>query len=303
MRRLLATAFLILVAAFGWAQATRKSDTPKTAPTKPQKTNDPAIAELPTQATVDSFMKHMFSYDSNIQWQVLSIKPAVAPHVAEVIVALKNPEGQQTMRFFVTADQNWAVVGDLMPFGADPFAPANREFAARAHGPTRGPADAAITVVEFSDLQCPACKAAQPIVDKLLSEFPNARFIFQNFPLEQIHPWALKAAEYGDCVARDKPDAFWKFIELDYQNQESVTTDNADQKMKEFATQAGANASDVAACVVEPATEARVRDSIALGKAVDVTGTPTLYVNGRRIQNLTGVPYEVLKQLVQGTPK
>jgi protein-disulfide isomerase len=303
MRQFLATAFFILAAVFAWAQTAKKPDTAKPATAKAQKTSDPATVELPTQATVDSFMKHMFSYDSNIQWQVLSIKPAMAPHVAEVIVALKNPEGQQTMRFFVTADQNWAAVGDLIPFGADPFAPANREFAARAHGPARGPADSAITIVEFSDLQCPACKGAQPIIDKLLSEFPNARFIFQNFPLEQIHPWAFKAAEYADCVARDNSDAFWKFIEVDYQNQESVTTDNADQKMKEFATQAGANAATVAACVAEPATEARVRESIALGKAVDVTGTPTLYVNGRRIQNVSGVPFELLKQLVQGTPK
>src|SRR6516225_3870398 len=101
MRRSIATAFLIFLAVIGWAQATRKPDNPKPATANAKKTSDPATLELPTQATVDSFMKHMFSYDSNIQWQVLSIKPAMAPHVAEVIVALKNPEGQQTMRFFV----------------------------------------------------------------------------------------------------------------------------------------------------------------------------------------------------------
>jgi protein-disulfide isomerase len=191
----------------------------------------------------------------------------------------------------------------MMRFGADPFAFNNKQFDARAHGPSRGPADSPITVIEFSDLECPACKAAQPTIDRLVSDVPNVHFIFQNFPLERIHPWAFKAAEYGDCVARDTPDAFWKFIELDYQNQESVTPDNADAKLKEFAAQAGANADRVAACVAQPATAARIRESLALGEAVQVNATPTLFVNGRPLQSVGGVPYEVLKQLVQGTER
>jgi protein-disulfide isomerase len=244
----------------------------------------------------------MFGYDPSLQWKVVSIRPSQDTHVAEVTILMKASDGQQQgMRLYVMPDQNWAIAGEIMPFGADPFAATRRELVAKAHGPARGPAGAAITIVEFSDLECPACKAAQPTVDRLLTDFPNARFIFQDFPLQEIHPWALKAAEYGECVAQDKPDAYWKFLELDYQNQESVTVQNVEEKMKAFATEAGANGDKVAACVSQPATAARIRESLALGKAVDVTGTPTLFVNGRRIQNLMGVPYELLKQLVQGT--
>ncbi len=71
---------------------------------------------------------------------------------------------------------------------------------------------APVTVVEFSDLQCPHCKEAQPNLDRLAAEDKNARIVFQNFPLP-MHDWAMKAASYADCVARSSPDAFWKFVE------------------------------------------------------------------------------------------
>ena len=69
------------------------------------------------------------------------------------------------------------------------------------NGPSRGPADAPVTLVEFSDLQCPHCKEAQPTIDKLMAEEKNARLVFQNFPLP-AHDWAAKAAYYGDCIGR-----------------------------------------------------------------------------------------------------
>jgi protein-disulfide isomerase len=314
MRRVIVTVFLLIVAISACAQAAKPAAGQKTpgdaqAATGGAPKADPAAkAETgPTEATVDSFMKHMFGYDPNIQWKIIAVRPSQAPNVSEVIVGVRNQqqaqEPMQPMQFFVTADQHWAIAGDMMPFGADPFAPANDAIAAKAKGPAKGPDNAPTTLVEFSDLECPACKAAHPTVEKLLADFPNYRFVFQNFPLEQIHPWAFKAALYAECVAQDNADAFWKFVQIDYQNQESVTPDNVDQKMKEFATQAGANADKVAACAAQPAAAERVRNSQALGKDLDVSGTPTLYINGRRIQNFAGIPYETLKQLVLGTPR
>ena len=102
--------------------------------------------------------------------------------------------------FFVTADGEHAVIGDIIPFGAKPFEPAKRRLEKGVTGPARGPKDAPVTIVEFGDLQCPACKAAQPAIEALMAAEPNARFVFQNFPLE-MHNWAAKGAAYADCVA------------------------------------------------------------------------------------------------------
>jgi protein-disulfide isomerase len=310
MRRVTISVFLVLFAVSLWAQVTSTAAGQKPLPSAPKPEaaeQTPAVQTDPTVDTVEAFMKHMFGYDPNIQWKIITIRPSPAPNVEEVIVGVRNQqqteEPMQPMQFYVMPDRSWAIAGDLMPFGADPFAPVNKVLSAKAHGYASGGVEGATTIVEFSDLECPACKAAHPTIEKLLADFPNVRFIFQNFPLEQIHPWAFKAATYADCVAHISPDTFWKFIKADYDNQDTVNPQNVDQRMKDFATQAGANADKVAACAADPAAATRVRDSLALGKEVDINSTPTLFINGRRIQNFSGIPYEVLKELVTGTPK
>lgn len=269
-------------------------------------------AGLPAEATVNGFLKHTFGYDSTITWKVLDISPAPAPGVASVTVLLQNPQGQQTAKFFVLPGDKYAIAGDLMPFGADPFAPAREQIAAKANGVAKGPANAAVTVVEFTDLECPSCKAAQPTIERLLKDEPDIKFIFQNYPLQQVHPWAFLAATYADCVAQQSKDAFWKFVEGVYANQEQVTAllpqnvpnpmtqaePQIAKKLQELAGAAGANAQQVVTCSAESATTARIGKSLGLGEALGITGTPTLFVNGRKIGNVNGLPYEVLKAMV-----
>ena len=113
------------------------------------------------------------------------------------------------------------------------------------------------------------------------------------------HDWAAKAAYYGDCIGRASPDAFWKYVAAVYDAQKDITASNADEKLTAIAEQSGANGPDTAACAAKPETAARVQQSVALGAALEVTGTPTLFVNGRKISNVSGLPYEVLKGLTE----
>jgi len=253
---------------------------------------------LPSEQTVDGFMQQTFGYDPQVSWKITSIRPAPVPGLVEVLVTLASPQGQQISRFYVTADGEHAVVGDIIPFGAAPFAPARKVLDKGISGPARGPKDAPVTIVEFGDLQCPACKTAQPAIEGLAKAEPNARFVFQNYPLE-MHNWAAKGAAYADCVGGASPDMFWQFIAKTYEQQADITTENADQKLAAIAEATGAKGADIAACAAMPATKARVDASIALGKAVDVSGTPTLFINGRKIGNVSQIPADVLKQLVE----
>ncbi|MGE5205797.1 MAG: thioredoxin domain-containing protein [Chlamydiota bacterium] len=269
----------------------------KPAHAKPHAAAAPAAtaSHLPSEATVNGFLKHMFGYDASITWKVESIKPSKDPALAEVSVIMSGKQGAERLTFFVTGDQQYAISGNMVPFGADPFAKARAELQREAHGPSRGPANATVTLVEFSDLQCPHCKEAQPTVEKLLAQEPNVRFISQNFPL-QGHNWAFKGASYADCVARENSAAYWKFVDSVYDQQQNITESNADEKLTQLATAAGANGKAAATCAAEPATRQRVEQSVDLGKAVGVTGTPTLFVNGRATN--MGIPLEVLKQIV-----
>ncbi|MFZ2083232.1 MAG: DsbA family protein [Candidatus Sulfotelmatobacter sp.] len=296
MRRLLKPILMLLLTC-GLAAA--QSSTTAKAADKPA--SAPAV-NLPSEATVDSFMQQTFGYEPQVSWKIASIKPAPVPGLVQVDVVLASPQGQQISRFYVTADGEHAVVGDIIPFGAKPFAPMRKILEKGVTGPSRGPEDAPVTIVEFGDLQCPACKAAQPAIEALIAAEANARFVFQNFPLE-MHNWAAKGADYADCVAQASNDAFWKFIAKTYEAQTDITAENADEKLTALADASGVKGADVASCAKTPATKAHVDASIALGKSVNVTGTPTLFINGRSIGNISQVPADTLKGLVDFAAK
>jgi protein-disulfide isomerase len=254
-------------------------------------------ANLPSEETVDSFLHDSYGWGPDLSWKISGIRPAGTTGLSEITVVFASPEGQQTVRFLVTADGEHVLQGELAPFGAKPFDPARKLLEKGMNGPDRGPKNAAVTIVEFGDLQCPACKAAQPAIEKLIEAEPDVHFVFQNFPLE-MHNWAAKGAAFADCVGRASNDAFWKFISKTYETQADITSSTVDEKLTVIADGAGVNGADIAACAVKPETKARIDTSIALGKSVDVTGTPALFINGRKIGNVSQVPLETLKSLI-----
>ena len=277
---------IVLLAAASWGQQGTANPPPA-----------PFSQRLPSKATVESFMQHWFGYDSSITWQVAQIQASEVPGFAEVVVNMEKGGQRQAMVLYVSPDEKHAFTGEAIPFGADPFAPMRKELAASTTGIARGPSPAQLTVVEFSDLECPHCKQAQPVIDKLMGDFPSARFVFQQFPIEAAHPWAFKAASWAECIGRENNAAFWKFVNGVYDDQLNIDPQNADAKMKEHATAAGADAAKAATCAASPETAKAVRDSLELGKQVGVSGTPTVFLNGRKIAAITTIPYETLKDL------
>jgi protein-disulfide isomerase len=290
---------LLLTSTFVVAQAAQKT---KPAAKSDDKLGTHATSDLPSEATVESFLHEQFGYQADMTWKISSIRPSSIEGLAEVTVLLANQQGQQLSHFYVGRDGQHALVGDVIPFGAKPFDPAKKALEQGINGPSRGPKDAGVTIVEFGDLQCPACKAAQPTIEGLVAAEPQARFVFQNFPLE-MHNWAAKGAAYADCVGRASNDAFWKFVSKTYETQSDITAENADEKLTALADGAGVKGSEIAACATQPETKARIDASTALGKKVDVTGTPTLFINGRKIGSFDARLSDVYKSLVEFAAK
>jgi len=259
-------------------------------------------SNLPSEATVNAFFHRMFGFEPNLVFKVLSIKASPVDGLAEVTAAVNTPNGQQVTKMFVEKD--YAIAGELLPFGADPFARERAILNKAAFGPSQGPATPAITIVEFGDLECPACKQAQPAIEKLMSGQPKVKLIFQNYPLDQIHPWARQAAAYVDCIARENNDAAWKFIASVYEQQEAADQQHESgaagltNKLNELAAGAGADAKKVAACADSSETKARLDRSKKLGEEVSIASTPTFFINGRRVGIVVNMPPDVLKALV-----
>jgi protein-disulfide isomerase len=268
---------------------------PAKAEANPAPASTSSTTNLPSEDTVNSFLFHMFGYEPTLTWKIEDIRPSEMAGLADVTFVLTTPQGPQQNRILVSSDGKHAISGEIIPFGAKPFEEDRLKLEKGVNGPSKGPAKAAVTIVEFSDMQCPHCQKAAPVIEQLLAQEPDAHFVFQNFPLP-AHNWAEKAASYVDCVGRASNDAVWKFIEKTFADQSNITEANADEKLKAIATASGANADEVAACAVKPDTKARIQASIALGKAVGVTGTPALFINGRMVGG--GAPVEALKKVV-----
>jgi protein-disulfide isomerase len=280
--------FLLLAAMTVSAQTQKKTDPP------PSATDKPFL--LPGHVEIEAALQRTFGYDPGVSWQIIDVRPSAISGVADVVLSINK---QPAQHIYLSADTQNAIVGEMVPFGTNPFAPARAKLEP-ADGPARGPEKPSITIVEFSDLECPHCKAAQPIMEKLITDFPQIRFIFQQFPLPaSLHPWAMKAALYADCAGKTSGEGFWKYINSIFENQGSIAQATADDKLKELATAAGYDAAKISACAAAPESDARVKKSLDLGQSLEVNSTPTVFVNGRRIQGIATIPYEQLKMLVQ----
>jgi protein-disulfide isomerase len=298
--KLKATAlFTLIVFAFSLVNAQtaapKKPATHSTSsPATPQSTQKKAA--LPTMEEVEASMKRSFGYDPGVSWQIYEIKESSIPGLAEVLVSMNK---QQPVHLYLAPGTQTAIAGQMIPFGPDPFAPARASLKG-AFGPSRGGQNPPIEIIEFSDLECPHCKVAQPVLAKLFADFPQVRFIFQQFPLPaSLHPWALKAAQYADCAGQMDKDAFWKYVDSIFDNQGGIALATADDKLKELATAAGYDAQKISTCAASPETDARIKRSQSLGATLDVNETPTVFINGRRVPGIANIPYDNLKQLVQ----
>ena len=253
---------------------------------------------LPSEAVVNGFLRYTFGFDPATTWKIVKIQPSPLGMAEVSVTVAQKDQPPNFYKLLVTPDGAHVIIGDTLPFGEKPYASARKLLDAGAKGPSKGPDKAAVTIVEFSDFQCPHCKDAQPAIEKLLAAHPDVKFVFQNFPLA-MHDWARKAASYADCIAQTgNKDAFWKFVGDTFAAQGEVTASNSDEKLTAIADGAGVKGADIATCAAVPSTDGHVQKSIDLGNEAEVTSTPTFFINGRKVGNLTGVPDNVMSEIL-----
>ena len=157
--------------------------------------------------------------------------------------------------------------------------------------PSQGKADAPVTVVEYSDFQCPFCLRVMPTLKELRTKYGDRmRLVWKDFPLTQIHPQAFVAAQAGNC-AREQ-GKFWEYHDKLFANQSALTADS----LKKYAADTGLDTGKFNQCLDGSKYEARVEDALAAGKGLGISSTPTVYVNGRMINGAQ--PIEVFQSVI-----
>ncbi len=159
-----------------------------------------------------------------------------------------------------------------------------------ARGPSKGADTAPVTIVEFSDFQCPYCQRQEEALHRILADYKGrVRLVFRDFPLD-IHPNAQKAAQAAACA--DNQGKFWVMHDKLFENQGALEV----ERLKAYAREAGLDGNQFDLCLDKDSTKDRVEKSLQEGEHVGVEGTPALFVNGRMLAGATS--YDELKSVV-----
>ncbi len=271
--------------------------------------NAGSSASSQTQKNIEAYLRNVYAFGPNVQLSAGPLKGTAVEGILETHIDVVIDGNKQTVKFYVSKDGRFLFRGDLSDMTKDPLAETRAQIQLN-DAPSVGDKNAPVTLVEYSDFECPVCKRLHDVLRAVLPNYAGkVRVVFKDFPLEQVHPWARTAAIAGRCAYQQDPTAFWKMYDLIYDNQEIISAANAWTKMSDYAAQSGLNAETFKTCMASPEPGAAIEASRANGQLLEVNSTPTVFVNGRRMvgadQNILEqyINYELAQQKPAKTPE
>jgi protein-disulfide isomerase len=263
--------------------------------TNPSSGNSAAAAASQTQKSIEAYLRNLYAFGPDVQVTVGAPKESGVEGLSEISINVVIGENKETAKFYISKDGRYLFRGELSDMTKDPLAEARAKIQMN-DAPSLGDAKAPVTLVEYSDFECPVCRNLHDALRGMLPTYAGKiRVVFKDFPIEQIHPWARTAAIAGRCAYQQDPKAFWKMYDLIYDNQELISAANAWTKMTDYAGQTGLNADTFKSCMASPGAGEAVNASRANGQLLEVGSTPTIFVNGRR---LVGADPHLLEQYI-----
>ena len=270
---------------------------PNTRPATPPAQSAPSTKTETVERRVEQYLRNLYAWGLTFDVKVGPSKPSPIADLLEVPVKVSVGEQSDTAVVYVSKTGNFLFRGELTDMSVDPFA----DIRSKLHvglSPSMGPEDAKITLIEFADFECPSCRQLDLVLRELLPRHPEVRLVFKQYPLTDIHPWAMTAAIASQCTFEQSPAAFWKIHDAIFDAQDVITPPNVWEKMLDLANQLGLNAEAYRACMINPKTSTQVMATIEEGHALTITATPTTFVNSRRV---VGPDKSMLEQYITFT--
>jgi len=234
------------------------------------------------QKKIEKYIRHIYAFGPEVKLTIPEPKDSEIAGLLVTNVELTSGEGHDNARMYVSKDGTYLFRGDVSDMSKDPLSETSAKLDLK-NAPSVGSPTAPVTVVEFADFECPVCRQLHEQLRTLLPNYPQVKFYFKDFPIEQIHPWAKTAALAGRCAYMQNPKSFWKLYDGFYDAQDLVSAANVWDKAVDFAGQAGLDQAAFKSCLASPEAAAAVAASVGNAKTVEVTSTPTVFINGRRV--------------------
>jgi protein-disulfide isomerase len=257
-----------------------------------------SIGELPFQGAgagpeavktfLESFLpealKASMGLKARVEWDVGPRRPGA---LIPLTLLVDTGYGEFRRPAAITADGKYVVMGSEMSLKEDPVAFRRRLFADSdlVMWDSEDSADSKVEIVEFSDLECPACKSKWPIIQMALGKHAGAiRHGMVSYPLTQIHPWSFRASSASWCIALQNPGMLIPFKEIFYSLQREMEVSFVTPTSLDFIAGRGLDEAAFRACYLKKPSIDAVHGQMSLGKVLGVNSTPTYFVNGWKIQ-------------------
>jgi len=249
------------------------------------------------KATMEAYIRHLFVWPAAIQMTIADPKPGPMDGFYEITVRGSQGNASQSETFYVSKDGQKIVRGAVYDVTQNPFK-TDLDRLKTEFQPSIGTPGAPVVLVEFSDFECPFRREeAKALRDNLLTTYPKeVRLYYLDFPLESLHPWAKSAAMMGRCIFHQNASAFWDFHDWIFANQDEIHPDNVKDKVLQFAKGKSLDVPQLSKCIDDRVTEDEVNKTMKEGQDLEVSSTPTLFVNGRRM--VGAVQWSDLKRVI-----
>src|SRR2546425_9033359 len=234
---------------------------------------------------IERQLRVSYNVPASVKVVISSPRASEFPNYDALTVTFDGDGKKQNLEFLLSKDQKTLLRMTKLDLSKDPYAENMKKIDVKGR-PVRGNPNAKVVVVNYDDFQCPYCSHAhQTLFPQLLKEYGDRiAFIYKDFPLSEIHPWAIHAAVNANCLAAQSGDAYWDFADYIHSNQQMVNAEKG--RDNQFAvldrtavTEAGKfhlDTSKLQSCTKDPKSEAAVLASVKQGESLEVSGTPTM---------------------------
>jgi protein-disulfide isomerase len=244
-----------------------------------------------TAVRIERQVRAFYTIPGNVKIVLGALKPSEFPNYDALTITFDGGDKKQNYDFLLSKDGKALIRMTKLDLTKDPYAEIMKKIDV-AGRPTRGNKEAKVVAVNFDDFECPFCsRMHQTLFPKLLKEYGDrVLFIYKDFPLQEIHPWATHAAVDANCLASQNNDAYWDFADYIHGNQGEVNAEkNRDGQfaaLDRLALVQGQkhdlDATKLQSCIKAQADDA-VKASIREGEKLGLSATPSLFVNGELI--------------------
>jgi protein-disulfide isomerase len=261
--------------------------------------------DLELNRRIERHIRAEFSIPANVQVAIGERKPSEFPNYEKVSVTLASGERKQAHEFLLSKDGKEMLRLTRFDISTDPYAEVMKKIDLRGR-PIRGNKDAKVTIVNYDDFQCPFCaRIHQTLTNDVLKTYGDrVKIIYKDFPLFEIHPWAGRAANNANCLAEHSSAAYWEYVDYAHMNQAEIGGNkrpkeeqfaHLDKVAQETGKKHNVDALRLQACI-RSQKEAVMRASVKEGQELNVSSTPTLFVNGEKVEG--AVPLQELRAII-----